>query len=183
MIGRIVDLLREVLAAIRGYPSLAVLKRAGLRAGTGVRIGNHTYIDKAFAWAITVEDDVTISWGVSIAAHDAAGRRIAGYTRVEPVRIGRGSYLGTGVIVLPGANIGQNCVIGSGSVVRGVIPDGSVAAGVPCRVLRSSDELATELRERVAEARRFDVNRAAMTVGNVRAAVEELARNGVVYVK
>ncbi len=183
MKNRVTEQLREGLTALRGYPSLRVLRRAGLRAGTGVRIGSHTYIDKAFAWAIEIEDHVTISWGVSITAHDAAARRLAGYTSVEPVRIGRGSYLGTGVIVLPGADIGENCVIGSGSVVRGTIPDGAVAAGVPCRVLRETDELVDELRRRAAGARRFEKNRAAMTAADLREAVERLERDGVVYVK
>jgi acetyltransferase-like isoleucine patch superfamily enzyme len=53
-----------------------------------------------------------------------------------PVRIGAGSWLGAGVIVLPGAVIGRHVVIAAGSVVRGEIGDYSVAAGVPARVVR-----------------------------------------------
>ncbi len=52
------------------------------------------------------------------------------------VRIGSGSWLGAGAIVLPGASIGRNVVIAAGSVVRGTIPDHCVAAGVPARVVR-----------------------------------------------
>jgi carbonic anhydrase/acetyltransferase-like protein (isoleucine patch superfamily) len=52
------------------------------------------------------------------------------------VRIGSGSWLGAGAIVLPGACIGRNVVIAAGSVVRGTIPDQCVAAGVPARVVR-----------------------------------------------
>lgn len=53
-----------------------------------------------------------------------------------PVRIGRNCWLGAGVIVLPGVTIGDNSVIGAGSVVTRDIPAGVVAAGNPCRVLR-----------------------------------------------
>jgi len=52
------------------------------------------------------------------------------------VRIGSGSWLGTGVIVLPGAQIGRNVAIGAGSVVMGEIPDHCVAVGSPARVVK-----------------------------------------------
>jgi acetyltransferase-like isoleucine patch superfamily enzyme len=53
----------------------------------------------------------------------------------EPVRIGEGSWLGERVTVTKGAKIGRHCVIGAHSVVRGEIPDRSVAAGVPATVV------------------------------------------------
>jgi acetyltransferase-like isoleucine patch superfamily enzyme len=52
------------------------------------------------------------------------------------VSIGAGSWLGAGVIVLPGTTIGRNVVIAAGSVVRGTIPDHCVVAGVPAKVVR-----------------------------------------------
>jgi serine acetyltransferase len=53
-----------------------------------------------------------------------------------PVVIGDGSWLGTGVVVLPGTRMGRNVVVGAGSVVRGTFPDHCVIAGVPARVVR-----------------------------------------------
>jgi acetyltransferase-like isoleucine patch superfamily enzyme len=53
-----------------------------------------------------------------------------------PVRIGTGSWLGTGVVILPGTELGRNVVVGAGAVVRGVFPDHCVIAGVPARVVR-----------------------------------------------
>ena len=54
----------------------------------------------------------------------------------RPVSIGRGSWIGHGSVVLPGSEIGRNVVIGANSVVRGAIPDHSVAAGVPAKVIK-----------------------------------------------
>ena len=51
----------------------------------------------------------------------------------RPVRIGDGSWLGHGTVVLPGATIGRHVVIGANSVVRGEIPDFCVAAGNPAQ--------------------------------------------------
>jgi len=55
----------------------------------------------------------------------------------RPVIIGDGSWLGHGTVVLPGAHVGRHVVIGANSVVTGEIPDFSVAAGAPARVIRT----------------------------------------------
>ena len=57
-----------------------------------------------------------------------------------PVRIGRNCWLGAGVIVMPGVTIGDNSVIGAGSIVTKDIPANVVAVGNPCRVLRQIGE-------------------------------------------
>jgi acetyltransferase-like isoleucine patch superfamily enzyme len=54
----------------------------------------------------------------------------------KAVSIGSGSWLGTGVVVLPGARIGGHAVIGAGSVVTGEVPDHAVAVGSPARVVK-----------------------------------------------
>lgn len=57
-----------------------------------------------------------------------------------PVKIGRCCWLGAGAIVLPGVTIGDNTVIGAGSVVTKDIPSGVVAVGNPCKVIREIGE-------------------------------------------
>ena len=54
----------------------------------------------------------------------------------QPVRIGSGSWLGHGAIILPGTTIGRNVVVAAGAVVRGVVDDNSVVGGSPARVIR-----------------------------------------------
>jgi acetyltransferase-like isoleucine patch superfamily enzyme len=91
--------------------------------------------------SIVIGDDVW--FGQNVFVSDASH----GYQDVETpiglqlgwshaVRIGAGSWIGHGVVILPGTRIGRNVVIGAGSVVRGDIPDHCVAVGVPARVVR-----------------------------------------------
>ncbi len=54
----------------------------------------------------------------------------------RPVRVGDGSWLGHGTVVLPGASIGRHVVVGANSVVTGDLPDHCIAAGVPARVIK-----------------------------------------------
>ncbi|MEX1007133.1 MAG: acyltransferase [Acidimicrobiia bacterium] len=58
------------------------------------------------------------------------------FGEAKPVRVGDGSWLGHGVVVLPGADIGRHVAVGAGSVVTGPLPDFSVAVGSPARVIR-----------------------------------------------
>lgn len=57
-----------------------------------------------------------------------------------PVHIGRNCWLGAGVIVLPGITIGDNVVVGAGSVVTKDLPSNVIAVGNPCRILREVNE-------------------------------------------
>ncbi len=52
------------------------------------------------------------------------------------IRVGNDVWIGANVCILPGAEIGDHCVIGAGAVVNSAIPTGSIAAGVPARVIK-----------------------------------------------
>ncbi|MDA8149447.1 MAG: acyltransferase [Actinomycetota bacterium] len=110
-----------------------------VRIGDRCMIGRGSHIVGHFS--IDIEDDVHTGPYVYITDQNH------GYedpTRVvheqwpsdKPVRIGAGSWLGTGVVVLPGSQLGRNVVVAAGAVVRGSFPDHSVIAGVPARVVR-----------------------------------------------
>ncbi|MDO4632458.1 MAG: sugar O-acetyltransferase [Eubacteriales bacterium] len=62
--------------------------------------------------------------------------REKGYQYNLPVHIGRNCWIGAGVVILPGITIGDNVVVGAGSIVTKDLPDNVVAVGNPCRVLR-----------------------------------------------
>lgn len=95
---------------------------------------------------VVIERKVLMARNVYISDHTHAhvSRDIAikdqGVTKVSPVRVREGAWLGQNVIVCPGVTIGRNAVVGGNSVVRDDIPDFCVAAGSPARIIRKIDE-------------------------------------------
>ena len=107
--------------------------------GDRTLIGQGSYIVGHFS--IEIGDDIQTGPYVYITdqnhAYQDPGVPIGQQWPVESsVSIGSGSWLGTGVIVLPGARIGRNVAVGAGSVVVGELPDHCVAVGVPARVVK-----------------------------------------------
>ena len=89
---------------------------------------------------------------VHVLAHDSSTGIFIGKTRAANVTIGNNVFVGAGSIILPGVHIGNRVIIGAGSIVTKDIPDNSVAAGNPARVICSLDEyLAKEKAKMCAE--------------------------------
>ena len=126
------------------YVSLTAGMVPGQRCVTDpvVRIGDRCLIGRNSGivghLSIVIEDDVWTGHHVYITDqnHDYRDltRPISAQSMPErPVRVGAGSWLGHGTVVLPGADIGRHVVVGANSVVRGQLPDNCVAAGNPAR--------------------------------------------------
>jgi len=110
-----------------------------------IEIGDHCSIGRgSFLVALgslVLEEEVTVAPNVYITdhnhtyadRHEPIGRQ---WPEQADTRIGAGSWLGTNVVVLAGAQIGRHVTVAAGSIVRGVVPDHSVVAGVPARVVR-----------------------------------------------
>lgn len=111
--------------------------------GSHTHLGNNVYANFNLTLVddthVYIRDHVMIGPNVTISA---AGHPIDPDLRREimqfnfPVRIEQNVWIGAGAILLPGVTIGENSVIGAGSVVTRDIPANVVAMGVPCRVVR-----------------------------------------------
>lgn len=139
-------LLKEMFAEI-GYGCYI---EPPLRANWGghfVHFGKNIYAN----FNLTLVDDTHIYVGdatmfgpnvtIATAGHPILPElREQAYQYNMPVRIGKNCWLGAGVIVMPGVTIGDNTVIGAGSIVTKDIPANVVAVGNPCRVMREIGE-------------------------------------------
>lgn len=95
-------------------------------------------------WLITIGNNVHITAGCAFVTHDGGTlilrREVPDLEWTAPISIGNDVYLGVRTLVMPGVRIGDRVIVGAGSIVTRDIPDNSVAAGIPARVLKSVDE-------------------------------------------
>lgn len=78
-----------------------------------------------------------IAFGFYTAIHPLEPeRRNAGYEMAQPITLGDNVWIGGGVTILPGVKIGKNSVVGAGAVVTKDIPEGVLAYGNPCKVIK-----------------------------------------------
>jgi len=88
---------------------------------------------------VKIGEGTQVGPGVTLSAADhprEPALRRAGWELARPVTVGRNVWIGSGVIVCPGVTIGDDTIIGAGSVVIDHVPGGVVAAGVPAKVVR-----------------------------------------------
>lgn len=115
--------------------------------GSQVSIGDRVFINFNCiildCAPVTIGDDTFFAPNVQLyaATHPIDPiKRSSGIEFAQAIHIGNRCWLGGGVIVCPGVTIGDNVVIGAGSVVTKDIPGNSVAVGNPCRVVRTIDQ-------------------------------------------
>lgn len=119
----------------------------------GIKVGEHTIfyepfsqtIDRQRSWMLKIGDYCKITKGCTILTHDYSRsvlRRAYHETIGEAgcTSIGDNVFIGMNSTILMGSTIGNNVIIGAGSVVSGKIPDNCVAAGNPAKVIRSLDD-------------------------------------------
>ncbi len=68
-------------------------------------------------------------------------QRNKGLEYAKPIEVGNNVWIGGNVVVLPGVRIGDNCIIGAGSIVTKDIPENSIAVGNPCRVIKKVNSM------------------------------------------
>ena len=123
------------------------LKLCGLSVGEGtiIRAELSSFPEP---YMVSLGKKVYVASGVSFMTHDGSlswMRRALGHTEKRPDRMGKivvkdNCFIGARAIIMQNVTVGNNCIIGMGAIVTKDVPDNSVVAGVPARVICTTDE-------------------------------------------
>lgn len=138
------ELLHRLLGEVKG--NLLIEQPFVCDYGYNISVGKNFYSNHN----LVILDCAKVSFGDNVfiapncgfytAGHPLeASERNKGLEYARPITVGDNVWFGANVSVLPGVTIGDNCVIGAGSVVNKDIPPNSLAVGNPCKVIRTID--------------------------------------------
>lgn len=140
------DMLKDMLASVGDNCYIEPPLRSNW-GGHHVHFGSNIYcnsnltlVDDTF---IYIGDNVMVGPNVTLATagHPISPKlRLDGIQSNKPIRIEKNVWIGSGVQVMPGITIGENSIVGAGSVVTKDIPANVIAVGNPCKVLRAITE-------------------------------------------
>lgn len=139
--------IRELLSEITGIEtddSTAVFTPLFINYGRHTRIGKHVFINFNCTLldlgGITIEDHVLIAPNVSLLSE---GHPVSPENRhaLMPgsVYIRKNAWIGAGAIILPGVTVGENAIVAAGAVVAKDVPDNTVVAGIPAKIIKTID--------------------------------------------
>lgn len=165
------EIRRRLILMRHGHTAAA--QYAGVSVGENSRVFSQHFGTEP--WLISIGARTTVSSNVTFLTHDGIGElykdQLGRRYRYAPISVGDDSFVGLGVIILPGVDIGSRCVVAAGSVVTRSVEDGSVVGGNPARMITTYDELMSRVRlwpsdsdRRGRDYRNF-VNQVVMTKG------------------
>lgn len=129
-LGPLVQQLRFRVLRLKGYRNIS----------HDVTIERNVNLDRVYPASIYIGAGSLIASSATLLCHEHVYREpdAPELPLHKPVRIGRRCFIGVSAVILPGVTVGDDCIIGAGSVVTKDVPAGSLAVGVPARVVRSN---------------------------------------------
>lgn len=146
-------ILKIIFLRIRLLFASSEKKSELFRKHYGVKIGSNARFTGLPNWSsepylIEIGNDVTITQNVVFHTHDGGvgvfRKKYPGINVFGRIKIGNNVFIGSNTIFLPGVTIGDNIVIGAGSIVTRDIPSNSVAVGVPAKVIKTIEQYEQE---------------------------------------
>lgn len=145
-------ILKKIFYRIRGEYITETLIERGMVVGKNFKRLNGVILDPDHCWLIEIGDNVTMAPRVHILCHDASTKNFLGYTKIGKVTIGNDVFIGAGSVILPGVSIGNNVIIGANSTITHNVPDNTVVAGSPAKMLCSIEKYLEKERKRMRNA-------------------------------
>lgn len=149
------NILRNVLEQFRQRKKESYIRNLvsnGLQLGANVQILDPFFIDPDHCFLISIGNNCTLAPNVRLIAHDASTKHYLGYTRIGKIEIGDNCFIGDSTIFLPNTRVGNNSIIGAGSLVNKNIPNDVVAVGNPAKVICPIDDYLGKIRLRAEQA-------------------------------
>lgn len=135
-----------------------LLKFLGVKVKNAIYIDYTAWIDSTDYSLIEIEDDVVISKNVTLLTHDYSIARALKcidssitkeYKIDKGIKIGKNSFIGINSTILPGTEIGENCIVGAGTVVRGKVESNSIIIGNPHIKVMDTREWGTKKKQQL----------------------------------
>ncbi len=125
------------------------LRKSGAKVGKKVFFGEAFYTELENASLLTIGDGVVFAAFTKIILHDSSLNNVDHFGILYgKVIIGNEVYIGADTIILPGTKIGDNTIVGAGSIVKGILKKNSVYAGRPAKYLESVTHLKEKIKKR-----------------------------------
>ena len=117
-------------------------KMRGVKIGKNVFIDAFVHIDTAVPHLVTIEDNVKLSVGVKIFAHNSVFQDINPEDPIvlSPVLIKKNAQIAPNVVILDGVTIGESSIVGACALVNKDIPDKTLAVGIPAKPIKGYNE-------------------------------------------
>lgn len=156
MFVMIKNIFKKIFLRIRGEVDTATLVLRGMKVGANFHRMQGVLIDPGHCFLIKIGNNVTLGPRSYLLAHDASLQHPLGMTKIGLINIGNNVFVGADSIILPGVTIADNVIIGVNSVITKDIPEGSVVAGNPAKIISSYDEYVDKHKKMMSESNIFD---------------------------
>lgn len=141
--------LYRILVPMSKYPEY--LRKKGAQIGKNCEIYKSAYFGSE-PYLITIGNHVRISAGVQLITHDGGVWVLRNHEKYKEyfhnadsfgkIEIGNNVHIGINALIMPNVKIGNNCVVATGAIVTKDVPDNSIVAGIPARIIESIEEYA-----------------------------------------
>lgn len=134
------------------YP-VSYAKKIGVELKGQVTIYGSSYaMFSSEPYLVTLGDNVYISVGANFVCHDGSTlpfrKDIPDLELAGEIRVGNNVFIGMGALILPNVTIGNNCIVGANAVVTRNVPDCSIVAGNPARLVSSTEDFLTRAQKK-----------------------------------